>query len=525
MPLARRRARERMAPRSPELSEEALEGRQGGSLRSPPLDRPTAGRWPMLVGRYELHGELASGGMAVVHLGQVRGDAGFTRPVAIKRLHRQFVGDSDMTAMLLDEARLASRLRHPNVVAPLDVVQTQGELFVVMEYVHGLTIAHLVREAHARREPVPLPIVARIATDVLAGLHAAHEATDSANRPLALVHRDVSPQNVMVGTDGLSRVLDFGIAQAAIRSQTTRKGKLRAKLAYAAPEHVLDRVVDRRADIYSTAIVCWELLTLERLFSASNESALLARVLEHAPPPASMLRAEVPPELDALLLAALSKDPAARPASAEAFALAVERLATPATHRDVARWMAALGARPLERLAERKAELENGAVEDDTPSAFVASVATRTRAVALPETGTRRRRGPEPRSGGGLSHVLVLAVAILAGAMATEGKRFLARVPAPPAVDAVGAAASAPPLPPAGAAPPSAPGPAVRALPAQARVAFAPPTAAASAEGKRSAAGPQPTVRPPSRHLEDECAQLTEVDAYGIRRVKRQCLR
>src|SRR5580700_4264594 len=246
--------------------------------------------------------------MAVVHLGLLRGDAGFARAVAIKRLHRQYVGDPDLTALLLDEARLASRLQHPNVVAPRDLLTCHGEVFIVMEYVHGLTLAALVREARARGEIVPIPIVTRVVSDVLAGLHAAHEAKDGQGRALSLVHRDVSPQNVMVGSDGLARVLDFGIAQAAFRSQTTREGQLRAKLAYAAPEHILDHAVDRRADVYSCAIVCWELLTLERLFSASNESALLARVLEPEPQPVANLRPQIPPELDRVLLEALSQE-------------------------------------------------------------------------------------------------------------------------------------------------------------------------------------------------------------------------
>ncbi len=472
--------------------------------------------------------------MAVVHFGRLRGDAGFARAVAIKRLHRQYVGDPDFTALLLDEARLASRLQHPNVVAPRDLITCHGEVFVVMEYVHGLTLAALVREARARGEMVPIPIVVRVVSDVLAGLHAAHEARDGQGRPLSLVHRDVSPQNVMVGADGLARVLDFGIAHAAFRSQTTREGHLRAKLAYAAPEHILDHGVDRRADVYSAAIVCWELLTLERLFSASNDSALLARVLEPEPQPATKFRPQIPPELDHLLAAALSKDPAARPASAEEFALALERVAPPSTHRDVARWVASLGGEALERLAARLAEVEAGGPVQETPTAFV-HPSTETR------TSERSLAGLEAIQTAGLTQVpnlrrrwrrVPLAVAI--------GLVLAALVVAPTLVGRPwGPRAFASPL---AAADPRAPGP-KPPWPADVPV----PVPDAVAASQSSATAVQTPVAPPplpkTKHppvvvpaarsaprlspkpAAADCSQLIEVDADGIRRVKRQCLR
>ncbi len=362
-------------------------------------------------------------------------------------------------------------------------------------------------------------------SDVLAGLHAAHEATDGQGRPLAIVHRDVSPQNVMVGAEGVARVLDFGIAQAAFRSQTTREGQLRAKLAYAAPEHVLDQPVDRRADVYSSAIVCWELLTLERLHSAGNESALLVRVLEGKAPPPSKFRPEIPPALDALLLSALSKKPGERPSSAEEFALALERIAAPASHRDVARWVAFLGADPLKGMAARLAELESGRAEEDTPVALVASTDTRTSEVALllaeskgtPWPARAQRRGAWRRA------APILGVAVVAAAALTP---VLLRHPpllSPPTAEAMTPlpVASEEVLPPR----PVVPEPAVpSAEPAPAPAAKAElPQRDLSKKPPAPAVRPAPRVRP--RPASDNCSELTELDAQGIRRVKRQCLR
>ncbi len=491
---------------------------------------------PILVGRYELHAELAHGGMAVVHFGRLRGDAGFARAIVIKRLHRQYVGDPDFTALLLDEARLASRLQHPNVVAPRDLLTCHGEVFVIMEYVHGLTIACLVREARARGEMVPVPVVIRVVSDVLAGLHVAHEARDGRGRPLSLVHRDVSPQNVMVGADGMARVLDFGIAHAAFRSQTTREGHLRAKLAYAAPEHILDQGVDRRADVYSSAIVCWELLTLERLFSASNESALLARVLEPEPQPAAKFRPQIPPELDHVLLAALSKDPAARPASAEEFALALERVAPPATHRDVARWVASLGAEQLDRLAARLAEVEAGGPVQETTTAFVLpSTETRTSERSL--AGLEAIRTADPAQAPNLRrrwkgvHVafaMGLALAALVVAPTLVGRPRGPRALASPlaASDPPPRAAAESPLPAARDAPLPDTVPASQPSPTATQTSAAPPPLP-KAEKKPAVVGPAarslPRLSP--KPAIDDCSQLTEVDADGIHRVKRQCLR
>ncbi|MGH7280352.1 MAG: serine/threonine-protein kinase, partial [Polyangiaceae bacterium] len=230
------------------------------------------------MGRYALYAEIASGGMATVHFGRLLGPVGFSRTVAIKRLHPQFAKDPEFVSMFLDEARLAARIRHPNVVPTLDVVATQGELFLVIDYVQGESLSKLVRGARGRGQRVPPRIVATILSGSLHGLHAAHEARNERGEPLNIVHRDISPQNILVGTDGVARVLDFGVAKAAGRIQTTREGQLKGKLAYMAPEQ-LSGDVSRKTDVYAAAVVLWEALTGRRLFTGENEAAILGKVI------------------------------------------------------------------------------------------------------------------------------------------------------------------------------------------------------------------------------------------------------
>src|SRR4030088_3091893 len=176
--------------------------------------------------------------MATVHFGRLQGAAGFARSVAIKSLHPQYAKDPDFVAMFLDEARLAARIAHPNVVPTLDVVSQGDDLLLVMEYVRGSALSRLVRPLTQKGERMPQRIAGSIVSGVLRGLHAAHEAKSEIGEPLDIVHRDVSPQNVLVGTDGIARVLDFGVAKAAGRCYTTRDGNIKGKVPYMAPEQL-----------------------------------------------------------------------------------------------------------------------------------------------------------------------------------------------------------------------------------------------------------------------------------------------
>jgi serine/threonine-protein kinase len=197
---------------------------------------------PTIIGRYALFDRIAAGGMASVHLGRLFGEGGFTRTVAIKRLHAQLALDPDFASMLLDEARLCARIHHPNVVATLDVVSAEAELFLVMEYVVGESLVHLLRASEASPDRASPALVASVMSGVLHGLHAAHEATSDRGELLGIVHRDVSPHNVLVGVDGVARVLDFGVAKALGRVHTTEEGTLKGKVSYMAPEQISEGI-------------------------------------------------------------------------------------------------------------------------------------------------------------------------------------------------------------------------------------------------------------------------------------------
>ena len=242
-----------------------------------------------IIGRYALHDELASGGMASVHLGRLIGSVGFSRAVAIKRMHAFLAHDPEFVAMFVDEARLAGRIRHPNVVPTLDVVASDGELFLVMEYVLGESLNRVLAANKTTGGRIPLDVVSAIVIGVLEGLHAAHEAKDERGEPLSIVHRDVSPQNILIGGDGVARVFDFGVAKAAGRMQTTQDGSLRGKVAYMAPEQLSNVEVDRRTDVWAAGVVIWEMLANARLFASDSAAGLVRMVLtKEVPPPSTV---------------------------------------------------------------------------------------------------------------------------------------------------------------------------------------------------------------------------------------------
>jgi serine/threonine-protein kinase len=304
------------------------------------------------VGRYEALRPIASGGMATVYLGRAEGARGFERQVAIKAMHPHLAEDPDFVTMFLDEARMAANIRHPNVVPTLDVAEENGQLFLIMEYVEGLSLHAMKRALKKQNGSVPLPIALRIALDMLAGLHAAHELTSPNGAPMKLVHRDVSPQNVLVGVDGVSRIMDFGIARAEIRITATQGAQVKGKTAYMAPEQIRAQPIDRRCDVYAAGIVAWELITGERLFRADNEGTLVQMVLEGATRPPSALNPAVTPEIDAAVMHALALWPAERSPTAADFAEALELAAEKshvaiATSRAVGAFVKALPAAPM----------------------------------------------------------------------------------------------------------------------------------------------------------------------------------
>ena len=307
------------------------------------------------VGRYALFGEIASGGMATVYFGRLVGAVGFSRSVAVKQLHPQFARSPEFVAQFLDEAQLTARIRHPNVVSVLDVVAREGELFVIMEFVEGEPLSRLVRFA---KEPIPLPIASAILVQVLLGLHAAHEATTENGEPLEIVHRDVSPQNMLVGVDGQSHILDFGVAKAASRVHTTENGQIKGKLSYMAPEQLRGAELDRRVDVFAAGIVLWELITGQRLFARGDPGATVTAVLTGDVKAPSQFRPEASDALDALVLKALAPAVEDRFATAREMAIALENCVAPASSLKVGAWVESVAGDSLKQRAQRLREAE-----------------------------------------------------------------------------------------------------------------------------------------------------------------------
>lgn len=310
-------------------------------------------------GQYELLGELATGGMATVYLGRERLRGGAARLVAVKSMKPELAADEGFLAMFLDEATLTAKIKHPNVVPTLDVVSADGRLLIVMEYVEGLPLAKLLELTWRRQSYVPPAVSIGVMSDVLRGLHAAHELVDERGRPLNVVHRDVSPQNVLIGTDGVARILDFGIAKAATQQHVTAHGEIKGKLAYMPTEQQLGEVVDRRSDVYAAGVVLWEMLASRRLFFSSNEDELVRQVFEARIEPPSLLADEpIPTDVDRAILKALARKREERWWSADEMARALIRAMPPAAPRDIARLVCEIGRDELEQRARHVRELE-----------------------------------------------------------------------------------------------------------------------------------------------------------------------
>jgi serine/threonine-protein kinase len=332
-----------------------------------------------IVGRYAIFDEIAAGGMATVYLGRLMGSGGFSRTIAIKRLHPQFAKDPEFVTMFLDEARLAARIRHPNVVPTLDVVASKGEVFLVMEYVQGESLSRLARALKARGERVPVPILLRIMSDALQGLHAAHEARDERGIPLDIVHRDVTPQNILVGIDGVGRLLDFGVAKAAGRAHTTREGQIKGKLGYMAPEQLTGSGVTRQTDVYAASVVLWEMLAGQRLFAGGSEVDVIAKLLKRDIQPPSRFASGIPPSLDDVVMRGLALAVEDRFATAREVCVALSTCGVQeAGGIAVGEWVEGLAA---EALADRSAKIV--AIETHSEGSAPSSVNS-----VLPPRGT-----------------------------------------------------------------------------------------------------------------------------------------
>lgn len=310
------------------------------------------------LGRYALFGEMAKGGMANVHLGRLLGSAGFARTVVIKRMKAELAEDNEFVEMFVDEARLASRIQHPNVVSTLDVVRHDKELFIVMEYVHGKSLDELITASAKRDEVIPPRIVSALGVQALLGLHAAHEASSEDGEPLHLVHRDFTPHNLMVDVDGAARVVDFGVAMAAQKLHKTREGQVKGKWAYMSPEQVAGEEIDRRSDIFAAGIVLWEALTCQRLFFHENPARIATDITYKDVEPPSRHGSDCPAALDDVVLKALEKEPGDRFATAREMAQALRKAQPPTDVLDVSGWLDDIAGESLAARAREVAAIE-----------------------------------------------------------------------------------------------------------------------------------------------------------------------
>lgn len=315
---------------------------------------------PLIIGRYALFDALASGGMATVHLGRLLGAEGFGRTVAIKRLHSHFTSDPEFVTMFMDEARIVARIRHPNVVAMVDILESPRGLFLVMEYIHGESFSKLLRLCRSGDRPAPIALVAAVMHGVLLGLHGAHETTGADGSLLGVIHRDVSPQNIIVGVDGIARVLDFGVAKAAGRAQVTREGQIKGKLAYMAPEQIRGQG-DRRADVFAAAVVLWEALAGRRLHDGARDVEIVTRVVKGNFKRPSEHRPDIPPALDAIVMRGLAIDPAERYATARDMAHDLERAVHLAPQSELGPWVQRLSPDVLKARAHQIGAMERAA--------------------------------------------------------------------------------------------------------------------------------------------------------------------
>ncbi|WP_236517471.1 serine/threonine-protein kinase [Sandaracinus amylolyticus] len=309
-------------------------------------------------GRYETLFRIAAGGMAEVYAARARGEAGFEKLVALKRMLPHLSSDERFVAMFMDEGRLAANISSPHVVSTLDLGRaSDGSLYLVMELVVGVTLTTLVRNALRAGEKIPIDVAVELIAQTAHGLHDAHEATTPYGEPLHIVHRDVSPQNILVGADGRVRITDFGVARATQRSTQTTTGEIKGKLAYFSPEQCANATLDRRSDVFSLATVAWETLTGDRLFFADNPMAIFDRVTKMAIPDATTLRPELPAAISAVITRGLARDRETRFATAGDFERALrdaarvcEVVAPPGA---VSRFVRAHGGDPLARMEAR----------------------------------------------------------------------------------------------------------------------------------------------------------------------------
>lgn len=353
------------------------------------------------IGRYELGPLLAKGGMAELHLARVAGPHGFRKYVVLKRIRAEWADDREFVAMFLDEARLAAQLDHPNVVPVHDIGEDEAGPFFTMDYVHGEDLLAVIGRCRENGETLPWGVFLAIAAGAAAGLHHAHERKGFHGSPLHLIHRDVSPSNILVSYEGTVKVVDFGIAKAATSRHSTRPSVRKGKIAYMSPEQCRGAPLDRRSDLFALGVVLYELATLEHAFDAEGEYAVLNQIVNHDLPPVSSRGRPIPEAIERIVMKLVARDVADRYQTAFEVQLdcgeAATALGLVATPASIAAHMDCMfGVRPLpwERSESDADQNDRGA---DAPrrstdqTAVTSAMAVKVREPVEPATTSPRR--------------------------------------------------------------------------------------------------------------------------------------
>ena len=475
---------------------------------------------PIQLGRYEAIGRLGAGGMATVYIGRAVSGLGLGQAVALKVLHPHLAEDRESLRRLVDEARIVARIHHPNVVRLLDAVSEKEQTFLVLEYVHGCSLAELLAVAKERHD-LPTPaVVASIVHQALLGLHGAHEARGETGEPLDVVHRDVSPHNILVSAAGTAHVLDFGIARAQERLHETKTNGVVGKLTYMAPEQLAAGEVTRRTDLYGMGIVLWEALTGETLFP-THPDRTRALAPGWSPERPSKHNPEVSSALDAFVLRLLAAEPERRFATAEAAATALAAACPLAPPTEVGEWVRGVGSDRLDTLDD----LLQSALRTHGRGAAMGSAVETPAAPPTPSGPTWRRRAALVLSFGAIAVAFAFGASSLRRAREARETRATdssarvdprpsaAELP-PDAASASGAAATASsaPAPPTAADPPPPRPIATRRgrLPGRVDPATRPPPSASSALPSATGAA--------------RCDPPYSIDAQGIKVYRPECV-
>jgi serine/threonine protein kinase len=421
------------------------------------------------LGKYKLVKLIASGGMAEVYLAKQAGAAGFEKLVCLKRILPHLARDKQFVEMFLNEARLAARLDHPNIVSIFDLGEANGNYFIAMEFIDGPSLRAIHKRAEERGEFLPIPELLKIVSMAAGGLQYAHDLTGPDGKPLGLVHRDISPDNVLVHRNGSAKVVDFGIAKAANSSSQTRTGTLKGKVAYMPPEQLRGEQLDRRTDVFALGVVLYELLAGKRPWEGTSEVALIGKIMTEEPQPLSELRTDAPPELVAIVERSLAKDRSQRYQSCHELQADLENLLvqmgqtiTPARVSDFVKAYSPETQAPAQGLEYSSAEIQQ--VEDEMNGTGAAPALVRGRGKAE-ERDSRTvaiasppQRAPAPNRG--LLYG-VIAFLVIAGGGGGAGYLFFfqqsAPAPAPVAVERATVVEREPAKPPEPAAQPAEP--------------------------------------------------------------------